>query len=274
MEADRLEISTQKFKDICEEDFSEAARDGTCPMVLYAMCVMLRVKVKADVRCQEEYNSLVKSVTTRNKRINLPLLSARCNIKKALNIGRRGVKYRWRLLKDHARKVVDECSTNYESALHVWGEDRRWETPKGTLGLPSDATIKRVMMESRPAARPEAEKWALPLTLALGRCCPTEDAGHCLAIMVTRDGLLRSGDIVLICCEKQYVKTGIFAKLLVGTTASRPDSLVARIVHPLEFDTSFDLFVGMYDAVQVHDPPCTYYIFKHSLTWSLDRLRN
>ena len=95
-----LELNTAKLLGIFgKKKFQHVAETGKCPEDLYAVGVALRKSQRADVMLNESHNSLIKSIATTCRRIGLPLLSARCNVKRELGVGSRGASQRWSLLR-------------------------------------------------------------------------------------------------------------------------------------------------------------------------------
>ena len=89
-----LEITTRKFKTIWSEQLQHSAASGLCDPSMYTNASLIASKLRPDIRCNEQYNSLIRILSERSRRLGLPLLSSRCNLKKTLGVGTRGVSLR------------------------------------------------------------------------------------------------------------------------------------------------------------------------------------
>lgn len=97
---ERLEFNARKLKQLFGVDvFRAAAASGTCSVDLYCFGLALRKGQRSDVVLNEGQNSLLKAMTTNCRRIGLPLLSSRANIKRELGVGSRGAVQKWSLLR-------------------------------------------------------------------------------------------------------------------------------------------------------------------------------
>ena len=90
-----LDVNAAKVKRLYLADLQQAAADGRCGPNLYAFAVSLRSMMKGDVQNCEGMNSLIRAVTDKCRNIGLPLLSARCVLKRALGVGARGAITKW-----------------------------------------------------------------------------------------------------------------------------------------------------------------------------------
>jgi len=87
-------------------DIETGADCGKVGMGLWITCQLIRTKLFPDTQASEGYNSIIKSLSSRARNIGLPLLSSRCNIKKALSVGGRGTSKKWSAVRHQAAHVL------------------------------------------------------------------------------------------------------------------------------------------------------------------------
>ena len=110
---EQLDHNTRKLVRLLRPDFEEAAASGTCGPNLWAFAMSLRAYMKADVQNCEGMNSLIRSINERCKNIGLPLLSARCVMKRALGVGARGACSKWTSLLPRVSHVMEMLKSAY-----------------------------------------------------------------------------------------------------------------------------------------------------------------
>jgi hypothetical protein len=155
-----LEISALKVLILCRADVELAAASGKCGMRLYAISMEIRCGLHPSVEELEGYNNIIRVNTERCPIMSLPLLSARCNIKKQLNIGFRGSTMKWSVIQNSAHALLIAClaASEVEVSLPSYETTTRWDTP--APASKTDTGIK-FMIEIQPDLSPSpAIVWA------------------------------------------------------------------------------------------------------------------
>jgi hypothetical protein len=145
---------------------------------MFSIAAMYRNNVRGDVRINEQYNSLIRQQSERCRRISLPLLSSRCNLKKFLNVGTRGASTRWSVLKPRAEILLKELLNQHAAAQEIIAEDNRWAVAP-PHEFPAD--IEQRIKLCSPAPMP-ARAWATSYSMYLHHCCPAMDVRHFIMI--------------------------------------------------------------------------------------------
>ena len=87
---ENMDTTALKLKNLFRSEFLDSQQHGTCGQNLWAVIKPWYDKSKGHVGRNEGHNSLIKAICNRCRNIGLPLLSARCNMKKELGVGMRG----------------------------------------------------------------------------------------------------------------------------------------------------------------------------------------
>ena len=132
-------VNEQKLCRIAKEELEICAASGKARPFLYTYGKELVRNALGDIHPNESYNSLVRGGCTRNRRIGLPLLSARCSNKKRVGVGHRGSTSKWSSIRT-AAKTLHKVAATYtgEAADIVLNDPDRWATPE-----PADAIDKK-----------------------------------------------------------------------------------------------------------------------------------
>ena len=92
---ERLESTARRLKALFRDEIDYTAKTGLCKPMMWSFSLALRYNIRSDVCINESHNSLIKGISARCRRIGLPLLSGRCNVKRELGTGTRGAVSRW-----------------------------------------------------------------------------------------------------------------------------------------------------------------------------------
>jgi hypothetical protein len=117
--ADELETNIGKLVQLCSAELEHAATQGTCGVILYTIVRGWYEEAKGDVSSNEGHNSCIRRECERNRNIGLPLLSARCNSKKELQVGSRGSKSKWSAIRGRAFSVLQDGLLLHSGGLVV-----------------------------------------------------------------------------------------------------------------------------------------------------------
>lgn len=122
-------MNSLKLRRIMPGRLEHAAATGMCGPDLWAFVKGLCLFAKADIANNEGHTSLIKGQCQRTRNIGLPLLSARCNIKRELGIGTRGACTRWSQVRDSAAQILQNATDSYQDGVMVHSEPNRWSAP-------------------------------------------------------------------------------------------------------------------------------------------------
>ncbi|CAK0836755.1 unnamed protein product [Prorocentrum cordatum] len=162
-----LEITTRKLRALCHHDLVQARDTGTCGTLLYSITMCMRCYSKADVRDNEQYNSLIRQMNMRCRNIGLPLMSSRINVKKWLGVGTRGASMRWSSIKPRAEALLRQLLPFAEQAQGIAIEDARFEAAKP---IETDVNVSATLKVACPVDTSPAALWAKSYSVKLFRC--------------------------------------------------------------------------------------------------------
>ena len=137
-----LEVTTRKVRNLFPEEIKYSQETGLCKIKLWVFILGLCRFLKAHIATNEGYNSLLKGLAVRCRNIGLPLLSARCNIKRSIGVGMRGSQTRWGSIKGVAAGVLQDALENFEEGQLVLATADRWKAP-----MASDARLGNPITE-------------------------------------------------------------------------------------------------------------------------------
>jgi hypothetical protein len=162
----------------------------------------MRVFFAGDTEINEEYNSLIKIACRRAPNIALPLVSARCNLKKAMNVGSSKSLSRWQLVRPSAARVLQEALDGQQYASAVTDDAQRWQ-PASRATVPPSSDLDASEFVLNPALRPDhAWKWAAAQNTAyFNRVCFDIDISCGFTFAPTGCGDLIEGEA----CSSKHV---------------------------------------------------------------------
>ena len=178
-----LDTATLKVMRLLGPEVREAAESGTCGVNLFCVGKMIKVYMKCDVRVNEGWNSLLKTICTRCRRIGLALLSARVNLKKFLGVGSRSAPSKWSVLKPRVEQAMKQCLESFDSGYHdVQGDEERWAPPAVDSTLAGTEAVATYFSGSENGAlygtllQPRQEEFCHAHVLQLHRLYPEPTA--------------------------------------------------------------------------------------------------
>jgi len=250
-----LEVNAKKLKTLFRDDIVHASREGTCSLKLWTVCRAIASQLKGDTHLNEGYNSIIRTLSERSKNIGLPLLSARCNIKKALGVGSRNASKSWDSIAAPALSILNECCEHSDDQS-IFTEDR-WATPKPIRGLPErTAEVKRVMKMVRPNLNlTQSWLWASVQAVLWNKFCKQPDSRVAFAIVPA--GLTPYDCSLHFCAEKYYSLASTvkveFEPLSIRFQVGDDHCRVVRVPNPLseQYSTNMTLLQNHYDNVHM-----------------------
>ena len=209
------------------------------------------MELRTDIRINEQYNSLIRTLCTRCRMIGLPLLSARVNLKKQLGVGTRGVTMKFSSLKSHAQVILDDITSHHKQAVEMTSSVSRWATPPPSA-LPPDDVLKKNLPTLLPHLKLDTKDvWAISQSRHMHEFAKSPDARLGIVFVQLDDSDLKVGDSVPIdighsvffCADKNYSQTYIIECLV----SSRVDTrLVAEVRHRVKPSSASDYVREMY----------------------------
>ena len=193
-EESKLEINALKVLVLCRPEVEFAAATGRCRGRLYSIAMEIRVRLKVSVEVIEGYHNIIRVNTCRPPNMGLPLLSARCNIKKALGIGSKGSSKKLAAVSDSAHALLLECVEHTSDRLPTPSialsdvPSLRWESPPATPLIPHTSKITdtlkyEVQRELLPSP---AMAWAAYYSRRWHMACKPTDLRHAFAFVLYR----------------------------------------------------------------------------------------
>jgi hypothetical protein len=204
---------------------------------MYRHVFAIRTELRTDIRINEQYNSLIRTLFTRCRMIGLPLLSSRVNLKKQLGVGTRGVTMKFSSLKPHAQVILDDITAHHEQAVEMTASTSRWATPPPSV-LPPDDLLKKNLPKLLPHLKLDThDVWAVSQSRHMHEFAKSPDArlgivfarlDDCDEKKVGDSVTVDVGHSVFFCADKNYSQTYIIeckVSSRVGT------NLVAEVLH-------------------------------------------
>jgi hypothetical protein len=168
-----LDISSRKVKALCLLELVQARDLGTIGTICWSISAFMRVRMRPDVRVNEQYNSLVRMMNERCRHVSLGLLSARVNLKKMLGVGTRGASMKWSQIRPRAEILLNQMMQHGDEADTVMGETDRWQPPLPAAPLVNvDALIDLCL----PVPTTPAMVWGTHYSLELHKFLPIPEA--------------------------------------------------------------------------------------------------
>lgn len=236
--------------------------------------MLMRTTFKIDVGHCEGFNSLIRSESTRCRRISLPLLSFRCNMKKQLRLGCRGQVNRFSFLKPFAEKILNECMANYDEGLSICNDDDRWSEPAMPM-LPTEVKVKSAICRSQPAFMSSpATKWAARQALGWHNGMKDNDfkeggSRFCFALVADGDEL-RADDMLWIVGDKNY-SLGVCAQCHAEATvlpAPQGRVLTCHVSLPLFIFSTAEIMLDFFGRAVADGQ--IWALKMYPLTWTFD----
>jgi hypothetical protein len=132
---DDLEISARKVKVLCRADLEEARATGKTGTLVYSIAAFMRIRLRPDVRVNEQYNSLIRQINERCRNLSLGLMAARINLKKWLGVGTRGANLRWSCIRPRAEVLLSQLMQHVEVSIGIVGLAQAGLVRPTTLGV-------------------------------------------------------------------------------------------------------------------------------------------
>ena len=274
-------------------EFWNASVHGTLEGVgggkLWVVARVLR-GIRSNSISIEGFMSLMKAVIGKAPHIGLPLLSARCCIKKDLGLGARGAHTKWSNIRPTATAVLNESIANFSEIESVVGDDRRWAQPRPTQHLPTKEHVHQISNELSPSLAASVEwRWAVHYnstiikTLLPGKLRGSARMGVVFKALGASIGVdvvpdIALGDTIWFASDRNY-STGYLTKAIVRASDKPPAlaaaTLVGKLALPHEFLTSYAAIASFYDAVHGLDgalatEPVRVLALKCRLAWDVD----
>jgi hypothetical protein len=160
-----------KIRTLFHDDLQVAKVHGTCGRHLYRFSLVLRIHLIMDTQSVEGINSLIRVNCTRCRRIGLPLLSARTQMKKALSLGTRNAATKWSEVRPIAESILNRCHQQHDQAANVLADNDRWDTAPlypltGALGAAPPLPLPAASAASAAASAAAAAAAATSSTAA------------------------------------------------------------------------------------------------------------
>ncbi len=205
-----------------------------------------------DIRCNESYNNLLKTLIDRAPRSGLPLISARARIKKALGVGARGVSLRWSQLRPSAQTVLSEMLSHPVDGAAVQSEFDRFSDPP-QMPMPSPKVIDERFKECEPSVKTTpTSRWTSIFQLILGRAMsPSADKAIVIHQRPGKRTLsMKAGSKMWLVAGKNYSMCFLVE---LNTEEDVAGTIVARVSIPFKFKDARQLFSEYYEDVQVKE---------------------
>ena len=251
-----LEPTSRKFKRIFEEGISNAAETGTCSHVLHVAACAISAALMTDVQVLEGNNSLLKTLTERCHNIGLPLLSARCVLKKGLGVGSRGSPGKWSSIKQRAGSIIQSCLDSQLEVRQVMETPGRWDAPLPTPALHFNLQV------IEPGSRPnECVAWAIAHNALWHKAFPHDGVSD--AILICNVDALDSIDSgpAFFSVERNF-SVGMMA--VSEWQKSTNGNVTISLSIPLQFKTSVAMFQDHYASVR---DGASLSVIKVAVTW-------
>eukprot|EP00969_Alexandrium_andersonii_P349074 15430290-Alexandrium_andersonii.AAC.1 len=188
-------------------------------------------------------NSLIRVTCDRNKNIGLPLLSGRCVLRKALNLGsKQQNQQKWSMIQPRAKAVLDSCIQNHDKGIRdVLNKSDRWTPPRMQGVLMNDADVEASLCTTRSTLQSSSTAWALrnhrmfhPLGQPSVDVCVAVQTCTNLADATVEHAELHHGMLVYIPCDKNFSVHWFF-------TGHITDAHTLDIDRPLTYTSSAKL---------------------------------
>ncbi len=202
-----------------------------------------------DIRGNESFNNLLKTLLERAPKTGLPLLSAWARIMKSLGLGTRGVSLRWSKLRPRAQSVLAEMQSHSVEGALTQQELHRFSDPL-PMSLPTDKFVNEKIKECDPALAPSpVSRWTSIFQLLLGRSLSV-DADFAITVHAKpgKHSLsMTAGAPMWLCADKNY-SLCFLAEL---STHEDGENITARVVIPFNIQSSRELFSQYFDQIQM-----------------------
>lgn len=253
-----LELNARKLKKLFgTEVFRHMAETGTCPNpALFSWGFAFSKCQKSDIVLNESHNSLIKSIVSSCKRIGLPLLSARCNVKRELGVGSKGAIQRWSKLRGKAADLLEETYVCLnDGAQEVLEDPERWSVPPPDTPIPDDR-IKRSCRLHAPSTWTTYELlWATHYNRKLHLQVPTISCSKAF-IIGKSPADIQPGDAAYLVGDKSYSQSHLVSVELLAQkplaqieVEDRTFRFSARIHTPITCTSGLELILHAYHQV-------------------------
>lgn len=232
---------------------------------------------------------MLKQTITKCRRIELPLLDSRCDLRSALGAYGAG-SMKWTNLRPKALSLMKQCLDNYSGGQAIIAAHDRWATAPSTQNLPDHAhrvpLALPVDIGAAPLAAGEPEgivavcpaimRWTAAMNTMYHK--GYREANPRIGIVC---GTVATGGVLYFCADTAYslhemVRCEIHAADVADTTDAREDDepppdaeLTAHISKPLTIRPLSDLFADHYRTVHGDGDAAAeeVILFTCALTW-------
>lgn len=247
MNPDDMEITTRKLVVLFPQGFQDAAEKGTTCAGLWLAAQGIRTQVLSDVQANEGLNSQIKATCKRNKRILLPLLSARICMRAQIGIsGTEQKSVKFSHIKDRCGKLLEELRDCAVDGRRLMSDQERFTTP-APAAIPSDKVLNAcsALADPEEGVRTEAFKWSSLRTIMVGRFITQLSATECYSVGTEA---LTVGSKVYFASDKNYSMRFFTCWQLLDEVSPEATRCRIGVNVPFEHPSSADLMIAVFNA--------------------------
>ncbi len=254
-------MATLKILVICYADFVRGADTGTIGAALFCICLHIENFLFSDTEANEEFNSLVRIQTERAPNIGLPLVSSRCSLKKALNVGSASSPVKWSQVRPYAQDLLRQCIASSGDVLEAQSKPGRWESPPPHPGMLMPQWVEELI---NPLTRQDVlTLWGLKHSRLLHSMQKEVDLRYGFVILPEDVHILGVGQAVHLVPEKNYSLGTAFRCRI---RRAVPGDYYLKVDVPFNVVNTAEVFYDLFD--DIHHAGISYRVLSVTLKWA------